>query len=57
LSQLLGELDGQLNQWRNPDSKLQLATVAPKLLSIRDCILTVPGMTAKLFERNGADVL
>ncbi|RSH90651.1 hypothetical protein EHS25_001256 [Saitozyma podzolica] len=41
--QLYGEIDAQLNQWRLPGSRLQLSTAAPRLLSIRDCILTVPG--------------
>jgi FKBP12-rapamycin complex-associated protein len=40
---LYGEIDAQLNQWRLPGSRLQLSTAAPRLLSIRDCILTVPG--------------
>jgi FKBP12-rapamycin complex-associated protein len=44
LSQLFGEIEAQLNQWRVPGSKLHLATSAPKLLSLRDCILTVPGI-------------
>ncbi|KAK4689267.1 hypothetical protein P7C73_g843, partial [Tremellales sp. Uapishka_1] len=43
LYNLFGEIDAQLNQWRVPGSKLFLASAAPKLLSLRDCILTVPG--------------
>ncbi|EIW71794.1 hypothetical protein TREMEDRAFT_67963 [Tremella mesenterica DSM 1558] len=43
LYKLFGEIDAQLSQWRVPGTKLQLATAAPKLLSLRDCILTVPG--------------
>ncbi|ORY33953.1 hypothetical protein BCR39DRAFT_463113 [Naematelia encephala] len=43
LYRLFGEIDVQLGQWRLPGFKLQLASAAPKLLSLRDCILTVPG--------------
>jgi FKBP12-rapamycin complex-associated protein len=43
IAKLYGEIDVQLNQWRLPGSKLYLATSAPRLLSLRDCILTVPG--------------
>ncbi|ORX39339.1 hypothetical protein BD324DRAFT_577344 [Kockovaella imperatae] len=42
-NKLYGELDAQVNQWRQPGSKLQLASTAPRLLAIRECILTVPG--------------
>ena len=41
--QLYGEIEAQLDQWRIPGSKLQLASAAPRLLSLRDCLLTVPG--------------
>lgn len=47
-SQLYGDIDAQLNQWKIPGSKIQLATAAPKLLSLRDCILTVPGMPSNV---------
>lgn len=40
---LYGEIEAQLNQWRLPGMNLHLASTAPRLLSLRDCILTVPG--------------
>ena len=39
-----GEIDAQLKQWHAPASKLHLSATAPKLLSLRDIVLTVPGM-------------
>ncbi|OWZ32832.1 phosphatidylinositol 3-kinase [Cryptococcus neoformans AD2-60a] len=44
LYRLYGEIEAQLNQWRLPGMKLHLASTAPRLLSLRDCILTVPGL-------------
>ncbi|KAE8538261.1 hypothetical protein D1P53_005601 [Cryptococcus gattii VGV] len=41
---LYGEIEAQLNQWRSPGMKLHLASTAPRLLTLRDCILTVPGL-------------
>nr|XP_019014364.1 phosphatidylinositol 3-kinase [Kwoniella pini CBS 10737]OCF53145.1 phosphatidylinositol 3-kinase [Kwoniella pini CBS 10737] len=43
LYKLYGDLEAQINQWKQPGSKLHLADTAPRLLSIRDCVLTVPG--------------
>nr|ODO02215.1 phosphatidylinositol 3-kinase [Cryptococcus depauperatus CBS 7855] len=43
LSRLSGEFDAQLKQWTLPGVTLHLASVAPRLLGLRDCILTVPG--------------
>ncbi|WWD22809.1 hypothetical protein CI109_107303 [Kwoniella shandongensis] len=43
LYKLYGEIDAQINQWRLPGSGLQIGSTAPKLLTLRDCILTVPG--------------
>ncbi|KAK8844641.1 hypothetical protein IAR55_006488 [Kwoniella newhampshirensis] len=43
LLQLYGDIDARLNQWRLPGSRLYIGATAPRLLSIRDCILTVPG--------------
>ncbi|KAK6905037.1 hypothetical protein I203_105856 [Kwoniella mangroviensis CBS 8507] len=43
LYKLYGDLDSQINQWKQPGSKLHLASTAPRLLSLRDCVLTVPG--------------
>ncbi|KAL7423565.1 hypothetical protein Q5752_001145 [Cryptotrichosporon argae] len=36
-------LDAYLSQWKAPGFKLDLASEAPRLLALRDCILTVPG--------------
>jgi FKBP12-rapamycin complex-associated protein len=38
-------MDSMLNHWKVPGFKLQLASAAPRLLSLRDCLLTVPGMS------------
>ncbi|WWC85668.1 uncharacterized protein L201_000534 [Kwoniella dendrophila CBS 6074] len=43
LYKLYGDLDTQINQWKQPGSKHYLASTAPRLLSLRDCVLTVPG--------------
>ncbi|WVR03316.1 hypothetical protein IAU60_000307 [Kwoniella sp. DSM 27419] len=43
LYKMYGEIDYQLNQWKQPGAVLHLANTAPRLLSLRDCILTVPG--------------
>jgi hypothetical protein len=32
-------------RWKAPNSKLDLAITAPRLLLLRDCILVVPGMS------------
>jgi FKBP12-rapamycin complex-associated protein len=36
-------MDAEVNRWKAPNSKLELAITAPRLLSLRDCILVVPG--------------
>ncbi|WVQ93902.1 hypothetical protein IAU59_000980 [Kwoniella sp. CBS 9459] len=43
LYKLYGEIEAQINQWKQPGLTLHLASTAPRLLSLRDCILTVPG--------------
>nr|XP_018266518.1 phosphatidylinositol 3-kinase [Kwoniella dejecticola CBS 10117]OBR88676.1 phosphatidylinositol 3-kinase [Kwoniella dejecticola CBS 10117] len=43
LYKLYGDLEVQINQWKQPGSKLYLSSTAPRLLSLRDCVLTVPG--------------
>ncbi|TYJ58649.1 hypothetical protein B9479_000485 [Cryptococcus floricola] len=43
LYKLWGELDAHLNQWKVTGNKLHLGSTAPRLLTLRDCILTVPG--------------
>ncbi|WVF66281.1 hypothetical protein IAT40_001021 [Kwoniella sp. CBS 6097] len=43
LYKLYGEIEAQINQWKQPGLTLHLAITAPRLLSLRDCILTVPG--------------
>ena len=36
-------MDAEVARWKAPNSKLELAVTAPRLLSLRDCILVVPG--------------
>lgn len=36
-------MDAEVARWKAPNSKLDLAITAPRLLSLRDCILVVPG--------------
>ncbi|WRT63514.1 uncharacterized protein IL334_000419 [Kwoniella shivajii] len=43
LYKLYGDIEAQLNQWKLPGTKLHLASTAPKLLSLRNCVLTVRG--------------
>lgn len=43
LIKLYGELDARLKQWSIPGTKLHLASTAPRLLTLRDCLLVVPG--------------
>ncbi|OCF43750.1 phosphatidylinositol 3-kinase [Kwoniella heveanensis CBS 569] len=43
LYKLYGEIEAQINHWKQPGLTLHLASTAPRLLSLRDCILTVPG--------------
>lgn len=41
------EMDAEVTRWKAPNSKLELAITAPRLLSLRDCILVVPGKLIK----------
>jgi FKBP12-rapamycin complex-associated protein len=43
IPQLYFEMETELVRWKAPGSRLELANVAPRLLSLRDCILVVPG--------------
>jgi FKBP12-rapamycin complex-associated protein len=36
-------METELVRWKAPNSRLELANTAPRLLSLRDCILVVPG--------------
>ena len=41
---LFGDLDaGIAQQYKVPNAKLSIQNTAPKLLLLKDCILTVPG--------------
>lgn len=49
LYKLFGNLDTAIaQQYKCPHPKLLLRDTAPKLLALRDCILTVPGMRCHL---------
>lgn len=46
-AQLYFELDAEVKQWSHPSSsKIDLGNCAPRLLTIRDCILVVPGASS-----------
>ena len=41
---LFSDLDAAIaQQYKVPNAKLSMANIAPKLLTLKDCILTVPG--------------
>ena len=42
-AQLFVELETQLKQWQLPGTQLHLTSAAPRLLSLRSIVLTVPG--------------
>lgn len=46
--QVYFDLDAEVKQWQHPGSKIELGNCAPRLLSIRDCILVVPGQLLTL---------